>query len=89
MNFQDILSKMNPQMLSQALQRFSVSLTPEQLAQVERAIKTTDKGDLNQKLNSLNIEDLKTQLQQNPQLSKHLAQNPELMSKISDIIKKK
>ena len=89
MNFQDMLSKMNPQMISQALQRFSVALTPEQLAQVERAIKTTDKGELNQKLNSLNIEDLKTQLQQNPQLSKQLAQNTELMSKISDIINKK
>lgn len=89
MNFQDMLSKMNPQMISQALQRFSVALTPEQLAQVERAIKTTDKGELNQKLNSLNIKDLKTQLQQNPQLSKQLAQNPELMSKISDIINKK
>ncbi len=89
MNLQDMLAKMNPQMISQALQRFSVSLTPEQLAQVERAIKTTDKGALNQKLNALNIQDLKKELQQNPQLSKQLAQNPELMSKLSSIIKNK
>lgn len=89
MNIQDMISKMNPQMLSQGLQKISSSLTPEQLKQVEHAIKNIDKGELNQKLNSLNAQDLQRELQKNPQIAKQLAQNPELMSKLNSIVKNK
>ncbi len=89
MDFQDMISKMNPQMLAQGLQKISSSLSPEQLRQVEQTIKNTDKGTLNRKLNALNFQDLKKELNNNPEILKQLAQNPELVSKLQEIMKKK
>lgn len=89
MNIQDMISKMNPQMLSQGLQKISDSLSPEQLKQIEYAIKSVDKGELNQKLNSLNAQDIQAELQKNPRIAKQLAQNPELMAKLNSVIKGK
>lgn len=88
MDLQDMISKMNPQMLSQGLKKVSSMLTPQQLKEMENAIKTVDKGTLNQKLNSLSAQDLQRELQNNPNLAKQLAQNPALMSQLSDIFKK-
>ena len=88
MDLQDMISKMNPQMLSQGLKKVSSMLTPQQLKEMENAIKTVDKGTLNQKLNSLSAQDLQRELQNNPTLAKQLAQNPALMSQLSDIFKK-
>lgn len=89
MNLEDMIRNMNPQMLSGALSRMSAVLTPEQMKQVENAIKTTDKGALNKKLNSLSTADLQRELQSNPALAKQLASNPELMNKINGVFKKK
>ena len=50
MNIEDMIKNMNPQMLSNALNKMNSILSPEQMAQVEKAIKTTDKGELNKKL---------------------------------------
>ncbi len=88
MDLQDMISKMNPQMLSQGLKRVSGMLTPEQMKEMERAIKNVDKGALNQKLNSLNAQDLQRELQSNPNLARQLAQNPALMSQLTEIFKK-
>lgn len=88
MNLEDMIKNMNPQMLSNALSQMSNMLSPEQMKQVEKAIKTTDKGTLNQKLNSLNAADLQRELQNNPNLAKQLANNPELMKKINSVFKK-
>ena len=88
MNLEDMIKNMNPQMLSNALSKMRTILSPEQMRQVENVIKTTDKGALNNRLNSLNANDLQKELQNNPQLSKSLAQNPELMRKINEIFKK-
>ena len=52
------------------------------------AIKTTDKGELNKKLNGLNTADLQKELKSNPALAKQMANNPELMNKINSIFKK-
>ncbi len=88
MNLDEMIKNMNPQMLSNALSRMSSILTPDQMKQVERAIKTTDKGTLNQKLNSLSTADLQKELKGNPNLAKQLADNPELMQKLNGIFKK-
>ena len=39
MNLSDMISKMNPEMLSKGLKQVSSMLTPEQTAQMEAAIK--------------------------------------------------
>ncbi len=88
MNIEDMIKNMNPQMLSNALNKMNSILSPEQIAQVEKAIKTTDKGELNKKLNSLNTADLQKELKSNPALAKQMANNPELMNKINSIFKK-
>ena len=88
MNIEDMIKNMNPQMLSNALNKMNSILSPEQIAQVEKAIKTTDKGELNKKLNSLNTADLQKELKSNPALAKQMASNPELMNKINSIFKK-
>lgn len=88
MNLEDILKNMNPQMLSSALGKMSNVLSADQMKQVENAIKSADKGSLNQKLNNLNASDLQKELQNNPALAKALASNPELVSKLNNIFKK-
>ena len=88
MNIEDMIKNMNPQMLSNALNKMNSILSPEQIAQVEKAIKSTDKGELNKKLNSLNTADLQKELKSNPALAKQMANNPELMNKINSIFKK-
>ena len=88
MNLEDLIKNMNPQMLSNALSQMNNMLSPEQMKQVENAIKSTDKGTLNQKLNSLSTMDLQRELQRNPNLARQLADNPELMSKINSVFKK-
>lgn len=87
MNIDEVIKNMNPQMLSNALNKMNGILNPEQMAQVEKAIKTTDKGELNQKLNALNTNDLQKEFKSNPTLAKQLANNPELMNKINNIFK--
>ena len=88
MNLSDMISKMNPEMLSKGLKQISGMLTPEQTAQMEAAIKSMEKGELNNQINSLSAEDLKTELLNNPSLAKNLAKNPELVNKLAEIIKK-
>ena len=88
MNLEDILKNMNPQMLSSALGKMSNVLSADQMKQVENAIKSADKGSLNQKLNNLNASDLQKELQNNPALAKALASNPELVNKLNNIFKK-
>lgn len=75
MTIEDMIKNMNPQMLQNALSRMNSILSPEQIKQVENAIKSTDKGTLNQRLNNLNADDLKRELQSNPQLAKQMANN--------------
>ena len=88
MTIEDMIKKMNPQMLQNALSRMNSILSPEQIKQVENAIKSTDKGTLNQRLNNLNADDLKRELQSNPQLAKQMANNKELMNKLNGIFGK-
>lgn len=88
MTLDDMIKNMNPQMLSQAVQQMSGMLSPQQMKQVEQAIKSTDKGELNKQLNSLSVDDLKRTLQTNPNITKQLADNPELMRQINSIFKK-
>ena len=88
MNLSDMISKMNPEMLSKGLKQISGMLTPEQTAQMEAAIKSMEKGELNNQINSLSAEDLKAELLNNPSLAKNLAKNPELVNKLAEIINK-
>ena len=85
MTIEDMIKNMNPQMLQNALSRMNSILSPEQIKQVENAIKSTDKGTLNQRLNNLNADDLKRELQSNPQLAKQMANHKELMNKLNGI----
>ena len=88
MTIEDMIKNKNPQMLQNALSRMNSILSPEQIKQVENAIKSTDKGTLNQRLNNLNADDLKRELQSNPQLAKQMANNKELMNKLNGIFGK-
>ncbi len=88
MTIEDMIKNVNPQMLQNALSRMNSILSPEQIKQVENAIKSTDKGTLNQRLNNLNADDLKRELQSNPQLAKQMANNKELMNKLNGIFGK-
>lgn len=88
MTIEDMIKNMNPQMLQNALNRMNSILSSEQIKQVENAIKSTDKGTLNQRLNSLSADDLKRELQSNPQLAKQMANNKELMNKLNGIFGK-
>ena len=88
MTIEDMIKNMNPQMLQYALSRMHSILSPAQIKQVENAIKSTDKGTLNQRLNNLNADDLKRELQSNPQLAKQMANNKELMNKLNGIFGK-
>ena len=89
MNIEDVMKNMNPKALSDAMQRMGKVLGPSQMEQVKKAIQSTDKGTLNQKLNHLTAEDLKRELTQNPALAKQLANHPEVMQKINQIFQKK
>lgn len=88
MTLEEMIKNMNPQMLSNALGRMSSILSPEQMKQVEKVIRSTDKGALNQRLNNLTTADLQRELQSNPDLARKLAGNPELMKKLNGIFKK-
>lgn len=88
MTIQEMLAKMNPQMLSQGLAKISAGLSPEQLKQAEAAIKAMS-NDPNGELKNLNTNQLQAELQNNPALLKQLSQNPELLSKLQSIIKGK
>lgn len=88
MTIQEMISKMNPQMLSQGLAKISSSLTPEQLAQAEAAIKTMGNTSADT-LKNLSTAQLQAELQNNPELLKQLSQNPKLLSKLQSIIKGK
>lgn len=85
MNIQEILSKMNPQMLAQGLKQISNGLTPEQLKMAADAI---NKSGLSGKVGHANPEELQKQLQSNPDMLKKLAQDPNLLSKLEQIVKK-
>ncbi len=89
MNLQDMISKMSPQMLSQGLKQISKTLTPEQLSQAEAAIKGMSDGSLQKQLKALDSEQLSHELQNNPNLAKQLAQNPELLKALTAVISKK
>lgn len=88
MTIQEMLAKMNPQMLSQGLAKISAGLSPEQLKQAEAAIKAMS-NDPSGTLKNLNANQLQAELQNNPALIKQLSQNPELLSKLQSIIKGK
>lgn len=88
MNLEEMLKNMNPQMLSAALSKMSSVLSPDQMKQMESAIKGSDKGALNQQLNNLSSSDLRRELQNNPDIAGKLASNPEIMKKINEIFKK-
>lgn len=89
MNLQEMLSKMSPQMLSQGLKQISSKLSPEQLKQAESAIKSMSEGDLKKQLKNLDAKQLQQELQNNPDMAKTLASNPELMSQLNRIVNKK
>lgn len=86
MNFQEMLSKMNPGMLAQGLDAISKNLNPEQLKQAEAAIKATK---LAENLKSGNPNQLLAELKSNPQILSELAKNPDLIRNLESIIKNK
>ncbi len=86
MNFQEMLSKMNPQMLAQGLDAISKNLSPDQLKQAEAAIKATK---LAENLKSGDPNQLLFELKNNPQLLSALAKNPDLIKNLESIVKNK
>jgi len=89
MNIQDMISKMSPEMLANGLKQLSGGLSPQQLKAAEETIKAMSKGDIGKELNGLDAGKLQETLQSNPDMIKQLAQNPQLLSALGNIIKKK
>ena len=85
MNIQEMLSKMNPQMLAQGLKQISNGLTPEQL---KMAADVINKSGLSGQNGQTSPEELQKQLQSNPDMLKRMAQDPKLLSKLEQIVKK-
>ncbi len=88
MNPSDVLSKMSPEMLKASLNSFGGTISSRQMAEIEKAIKSVDKGELNKQLNNLSADALKQEFSKNPEIMKMLTKNPELMRKIDEIFKK-
>lgn len=88
MNFGDMLSNLNPKMLSEGLKKISPMLSDKQLFEMETAIKNLDKGALSEKMKTLSAQDLKKELENNPNLAKNLSKNKELMQKLTQIFEK-
>lgn len=86
MNLQDVLSKMNSQMLAQGLKQISQGLSPEQLKQAEAVIKGSGLAD---KMESVDIAGIQKELQGNPDIINQLKNNPELLAKLEGIVKNK
>ena len=77
MNIGDMISKMNTEVLKQKFSMIENMLTPEQKKNMEQAIRDFESGDIKEKLKN------------NPELLKGLAKNPDLINKLSEILKKK
>ncbi len=86
MNIQEMLSKMNSQMLMQGLKQISEGLSEEQLKQAESIIKNTDAA---KSLGNINMQNFQAELSKNPEALKNLVQNRELMAKLEQIVKNK
>ena len=85
MNIQEMLPKMNPQMLAQGLKQISNGLSPEQLKMAADAI---NKSGLSKEVGHANPEELQKQLQANPDMLKKLTQDKNLLAKLEQIVKK-
>ncbi len=88
MNPSDVLTKMSPEMLKAALSQLGGTISSQQMSEIEKAIKTVDKGELNKQLNNLSADAIKKEFSKDPQIMKTLTKNPELMKKIDEIFKK-
>ena len=89
MNIQEMLSKMNPEILAQGLKKISANMSPEQLAQAEAAIKGMSQESAAEQLKNMNADQLLAELRRNPQMLKQLSQNGELISKLNSIVNSK
>ncbi len=89
MNIGDMISKMNTEVLKQKFSMIENMLTPEQKKNMEQAIRDFESGDIKEKLKNVSQGDLDKELKSNPELLKGLAKNPELINKLSEILKKK
>ncbi len=89
MNIQDMISKMSPEMLAQGLKQLSGGMSPEQLKKAEETIKMMSRSDLSKEISGLDAKGLQDTLTKNPELAKQLAQNPQLLSALAEIVKKK
>jgi len=89
MNIQDMIAKMNPQMLNSALNQISSKLTPEQKANMEQAIKNVNTEEMKKQLANMSFDDIKKELNKNPELIKSLSKVAELVNQINNIITNK
>ncbi len=89
MNINDMISKMNPELLSKNLKKISPMIGEEQAKKMEQAIKNMGKNELLDGIKSLSGDDFKRELENNPALLKSLSKNPELIKKLSAIFNEK
>lgn len=89
MNIQELIENMNPQMLNSALNQISSKLTPSQRKSMEQAIKDVDTDEVKKKLSGMSFEDIKAELNKNPNMIKSLSHDKDLVNKINNIISQK
>lgn len=89
MTIEEMIAKMNPQMLNSALNQISSKLTPEQRKNMENAIKNTNTEQFKSQLANMNFDDIKRELNKNPNMIKELSKNKDLVNQINNIITKK
>jgi len=84
-NVEDMLKNLNSANLQQALQQMGKILTPEQMQTVQQTLRG-NQGEVKEKLNHMNAASFQQELKKNPNLAKQLANNPEVMQKINQLL---
>ncbi len=88
MNLDDMLKNVSNANLQQAMQQMGKVLSPQQLQAVQQMLKT-NRGEVKEKLNHMSAESFQQELMKNPKLAGQLANNPEIMQKINQLLGKK
>ncbi|MBR5152629.1 MAG: hypothetical protein IKW60_03770 [Clostridia bacterium] len=87
MNLDEMLKRVNGNNLQQAMEQMGKLLTPQQMQTVQQML-NGNQGQVKEKLNQVNAEAFQQELRKNPKLAAQLANNPEIMQKINQLLGK-
>ncbi len=85
MDIETMLKNLNGNNLQQAMQQMGKMLTPEQMQTVKQML-TNNRGQVKETLNRMDTNSFQKELSKNPKLAQQLANNPEIMKKINQLL---